>query len=282
MKVKKNKAEIAVRRKFLNPLKTGNKKNLSKLNSKQTIFPKETINLLTQTYNTIQNVHIFMKSKQIVEANVLLRSAFENLVMAMVIYFDEPTYTEYKNLSTTNETRYKTKPGKLRSEFKKHIKDVTEDFFEDTSKKEIKDMLDELYDKLCNFTHSTLIVSAMIEMKDTNEEDILILLSYQNIYIVEIILFYCLKYLTHDKEHFLKVTNISMSWLIYMVNISLKFKNKEHNFKKYNEFLHYDKNVEFFEKNKNDSKKTQDVWLKFSEHLKDNEDFINAFNEFIS
>lgn len=70
----------------------------------------ETINLLNQTRKTLKNAHKFINSKEVVDANSLLRSAFENLIMGMMINESENTYKEFINLSIDDTTRQYTKP----------------------------------------------------------------------------------------------------------------------------------------------------------------------------
>ena len=76
----------------------------------------ETVNLLNQTRKTLKNVHKFIKNTEVVDANSLLRSAFENLIMGMMIYENTSTYKEFINLSIDDKTRQYTKPQKLRND----------------------------------------------------------------------------------------------------------------------------------------------------------------------
>ena len=96
------------------------------------------------------------------DANTLLRSSFENLIMAMMINRDENVYNEFIELSINNQTRCNTKPQTLRNNFRRVLKELDCDIFNEISNTKLKSMLDELYDKLCLFTHSTLIVNAMV------------------------------------------------------------------------------------------------------------------------
>jgi hypothetical protein len=275
------KIEKAINKNFLRPLKEGNSKNIVKLNNHNNIYPNETVNLLTQTYYTLSNVHKLMKNNELVDANILLRSSFENLVMAMMIHFDKDTYNEFKDLKTTDGNRNKTKISTLRNEFRKYLKQICTDLFDDVSKKDIKKILDELYDKLCLFTHSTLIVSTMNEIKKNKDDQVLILLSYQNVYFIEILLFYCLIYFTHDKSHFLKSENITISWLLYIAITAQKFKESNIDYKKYNEFLYYESNTQFFKKQKNDIEKFKNETTELENEIKENDKFRQSLIEFM-
>ena len=133
---------VSVMRKYIN-------KFLKQLDNNEIIKRKETINLLTQTRNTLKNVYKFINSKDIVDANCLLRSAFENLIMGMMINESENTYKEFINLSIDYTMRKYTKPQKLRNDFRKVLRKLDGDFFIDLNNRNLKDMLDESYDKMC-------------------------------------------------------------------------------------------------------------------------------------
>ena len=56
-------------------------------------------------------------------------------------------------------------------------------------------MLDEFYDKMCLFTHSTIFVNAMVELEKDNDLDLYAISIKMNTYFVEVLLYLCLKYL---------------------------------------------------------------------------------------
>ena len=58
----------------------------------------------------------------------------------------------------------------------------------------------EFYDKLCLYTHSTLVVNAMIEVGINNDEDLFISINKVNVYFLEILVYVCLKYLSKNEE----------------------------------------------------------------------------------
>ena len=86
----KAKLEKSVKNNFIIPLRNANKQNI-KLLYKNSDIRRETINLLNQSLISIKNIHYLINKKSLVDANTLLRSCFENVVMAMMIYFDEDT-----------------------------------------------------------------------------------------------------------------------------------------------------------------------------------------------
>ena len=82
----KEKIKVKVRYKFIIPLRKSNRENIDRLyKEKNDKLPKESVNLLNQTYMTIKNVHKLIKNKSLVDSNTLIRSAFENLIMGMMI-----------------------------------------------------------------------------------------------------------------------------------------------------------------------------------------------------
>ena len=85
----------AINRKFIRPLKDGCIYNVSKLENEKRTKHHETISLLKQAHKTLINVDYNLKSYNLVDANTLLRSSFEYIMMAMMIQFDENVYNEF-------------------------------------------------------------------------------------------------------------------------------------------------------------------------------------------
>lgn len=209
----------------------------------------ETINLLNQTRKTLKNVHKFINSKEVVDANSLLRSAFENLIMGMMINESENTYKEFINLSIDDTTRQYTKPQKLRNDFRKVLRKLDGDLFIEMSNRNLKDMLDEFYDKMCLFTHSSIVVNAMIEIEKEDDLDIYFIASKQNTYFVEMLLYLCLKYLCNYKKDPIDITYIVLGWYVLISDVP-KEKVIPEKMGKLNKLLYADFNKEYLEKNK--------------------------------
>lgn len=209
----------------------------------------ETINLLNQTRKTLKNVHKFINSKEVVDANSLLRSAFENLIMGMMINESENTYKEFINLSIDDTTRQYTKPQKLRNDFRKVLRKLDGDLFIEMSNRNLKDMLDEFYDKMCLFTHSSIVVNAMIEIEKDDDLDIYFIALKQNTYFVEMLLYLCLKYLCNYKKDPIDITYIVLGWYVLISDVS-KEKVTPEKMEKLNKLLYVDFNKEYLEKNK--------------------------------
>ena len=236
-----------VNEKFIKIMRKSIKNNLMKLNKIVTL-KKETTNLLTQSNNTLKNVHYLVRKKSLVDANTLLRSSFENLIMAMMINRDENVYNEFINLSINNQTRHNTKPQTLRNNFRKVLKDLDCDIFNEISNTELKDLLDEFYDKLCLFTHSTLIVNAMVELEKDESLSVYIFAIKQNAYFLELLIYLCLKYLNNSNEE-IDVSYIALGYILLLSDVKKEELNKE-NLDRLNSLLYSDVNNEYFEKNK--------------------------------
>ena len=209
----------------------------------------ETINLLNQTRKTLKNVHKFINSKEVVDANSLLRSAFENLIMGMMINESENTYKEFINLSIDDTTRQYTKPQKLRNDFRKVLRKLDGDLFIEMSNRNLKDMLDEFYDKMCLFTHSSIVVNAMIEIEKDDDIDIYVIALKQNTYFVEMLLYLCLKYLCNYKKDLIDITYVVLGWYVLISDVP-KEKVTPEKMEKLNKLLYADFNKEYLEKNK--------------------------------
>lgn len=209
----------------------------------------ETINLLNQTRKTLKNAHKFVNSKEVVDANSLLRSAFENLIMGMMINESENTYKEFINLSIDDTTRQYTKPQKLRNDFRKVLRKLDGDLFIEMSNRNLKDMLDEFYDKMCLFTHSTILVNAMIEIEKDDDLGIYVIALKQNTYFVEMLLYLCLKYLCNYKKDPIDITYVVLGWYVLISDVPKKKVTPE-KMKKLNKLLYADFNKKYLEKNK--------------------------------
>lgn len=233
---------VMVMRKYIN-------KFFKELDNDKQFKRPETINLLNQTRKTLKNVHKFINSKEVVDANSLLRSAFENLIMGMMINENENTYKEFINLSIDDKTRQYTKPQKLRNDFRKVLRKLDGDLFMKMSNRNLKDMLDEFYDKMCLFTHSTIVVNAMIEIEKDDDLDIYVIALKQNVYFVEMLLYLCLKYLCNYKKDPIDSTYVVLGWYVLISDVP-KEKVTPEKMERLNKLLYADFNREYLEKNK--------------------------------
>lgn len=235
--------------KFVNVMRRYINKFFKELDNDKQFKRPETINLLNQTRKTLKNVHKFINSKEVVDANSLLRSAFENIIMGMMINENENTYKEFINLSIDDKTRQYTKPQKLRNDFRKVLRKLDGDLFMEMSNRNLKDMLDEFYDKMCLFTHSTIVVNAMIEIEKDDDLDIYVIALKQNAYFVEMLLYLCLKYLCNYKKDPIDSTYIALGWYV-LISDAPKEKVTPEKMERLNKLLYADFNREYLEKNK--------------------------------
>ena len=257
----------AINRKFIRPLKDGCIYNVSKLENERRTKHQETISLLKQAHKTLINVDYNLKSYNLVDANTLLRSSFEYIMMAMMIQFDENVYNEFTTLGIERD---KTRICEIIDKFRTHMNEICEPAFKDLNRKEKLSMLTELYDKMCNFTHSTLIVSTVIEINSPKEKEIFQLLIYQNYHFLKMLLFVCLKYFTNDNKHYLELGSVGFTYLFLLANISNKIQEYKIDFSKYNDLLYYDKNVKYFKKDKKETEKLNVEINEFKEEVQNN------------
>ena len=235
--------------KFVNVMRRYVNKFFKDLENDKEFKRPETVNLLNQTRKTLKNVYKFIKNKEVVDANSLLRSAFENLIMGMMINESEDTYKEFINLSIDDTTRQYTKPQKLRNDFRKVLRKLDGDLFIDMNSRDLKDFLDEFYDKMCLFTHSTILVNAMIEIEKDDDLDIYVVALKQNTYFVELLLYLCLKYLCNYKKDPIDITYLLLGWYVLISDVP-KEKITPEKMEKLNKLLYADFNKEYLEKNK--------------------------------
>lgn len=281
MQISNKKINSAIKEKFIRPLNDGIKYNINKLNTEKRVKYKETISLLTQSYNTLSSIEYLLKAGSLVDANSLLRSSFEYILVGMMLQFEDNVFNEFINLSIDDEkARDYTKIQKLINKFKTHLNDISSDLFKDFNREEKGEMLTDLYDKLCKFTHSSLFVTTIVEIKNKDDLEILKMLNYQNFYFIKILLFCCLKYFTNDKEHYLYKENMGFSFLLYYFQVGIKLKNSKLTFEKYKDFLYKDENEKYFKKNEEYKEKIKDDIVSLKEDI-DNENFVVALNNFL-
>lgn len=265
--------------KYIVPIRKNTSKNIKKMYLfNDNNFPKESRNLLNQSYMTIKNVNKLIKSNCLVDSNTLIRSAFENLIMGMMIYLDSNVYEEFKKLGLKEEERFYTKQQKLRNLFKAKLKIIDKDMFGDISNRKIKKMLDEYYDKLCLFTHSTLIVNEMVEGTLNNDEELFLIIAKQNMYFLEILLNSCLKYITKDNSNSIRYEYMFVGWYILISDINRKKYTKEY-LNKYRGLLYEDINEDYLNQGSDDLKLLQEEMKKLEKVIKENPFAVVEFLE---
>lgn len=194
-----NELENIVSKESIKPLKRYIKKYLNSLKNNNKVAV-ETINLLEQSNCTIQNIFKLLKCNELVDSATLIRSSMEKIMMAMMIYFDpDNTYKEFKCLKKCGKGE-DTKPSTILKKFGTKLKEINPILFGELSDEEIKTLLEEIYDKMCLYTHSSIVVSLMIEIKKNRDEELFIAFFYQIVYFLELLLYCCLKFINGDKK----------------------------------------------------------------------------------
>lgn len=281
MQISNKAINSAIKRKFVKPLNDGIRYNINKLKAEENVKHKETINLLSQSVDTLNNIEYLLRINSLVDANSLLRSSFEYILVGMMLQFEDSVFNEFINLSIDDENaRDYTRIQKLINKFGTHLNEINSELFKDFNRKEKGNMLTDLYEKLCKFTHSSLFVTTIVEVKNNDDIEILKMLNYQNFYFVKILLFCCLKYFTNDNKHYLYQDNISFSILLYYLQVSIKLKNSKIAFEKYNDFLYRNENEKYFKKDDKYKEKVKETVISLKENV-DNEKFKEAVIEFL-
>ena len=270
----KEKFDLKVKNDFIKPLRSSSKRNLNKIYKIDSI-PKEVKNLLNQSLTTIRNVNNMLNHNHLVDANTLLRSCFENTIMAMMIYFDDNVFDEFKVLGLDESNRVYTKLSFLRNGFKKHLKDINPELFNDISNRMIGNMLQDYYDKLCLYTHSTLLVNEMIEIKMNKDEDLFAFAFKINTFFMEIILYSCLKYLVNDKTS-LDYNYIVLELFSILATIDKKKCTPDY-LKKYNDLLYPDINDKFINKDSQMIKEMQNMSNDIKEFINKNPVLVASY-----
>ena len=257
------------KQKFVVPLRTSTKLNLKYLNSNMNGISKETFNLIKQAQDTIKNCHKLLTTNSVTDANILLRASFENLVMGMMIYFDQNVYDEFKNLNIDDTNRNYTKQQTLRNAFRKKLKTIDSELF-GLSNTLTKKLLDDFYNKLCLYTHSTLIVNEMVEISKNGDQEVFVVLTKQNVYLVEIMINSCLRYLNNN--HFKSRINelyLLIGLFVLVMDLDKNKLSKEY-LEKYNEFLYLDINREYIKKNEKDVNNVKELLDEINKEILNN------------
>jgi len=267
--------EQIVKNNFIKPMRKYIKKYLKNISVTDSISI-ETINLLHQANNTINNVYKILGKNDIVDSATLMRSCMEKIMMSMMIYFDpKDTYEEFKDLEKCGKSK-NTRPTAIMKNFKLHLKEINPLLFEEFEDNELQLLLEETYEKLCLYTHSSIAVSMMIEVNRNKDEDLFILYFYQIAYFLEILLYCSLKYLTNDKENHIDVFCIFMGFAILWSKVD-KNKFTEDYTNKYKEYLHWEINKHFADKYKGILEKMKIDWSNLQQEINDNKEVVENY-----
>ncbi len=248
MELTQENIDKTIKEKFINKLNRNCKKSLKNL-EKSNIKHRETLGLLLQSSNTIKNADMNLKKYNFVDANSLLRSALEYMIMAIMIEFDDEVFNEFVVLSNNDIqlTRKYTIINTLLHKFAKHLKKISPTLFYDTTNKEREKLITGLYDLLCKYTHASIVVTIFKEIKNDKEKEVLRLFMDYNLYFIKLILLDCMRYLNEDKRNYIDEETIGFCIFLNIIKILNIIQNDKMNFEKFINLLYYDSvNNEFY------------------------------------
>lgn len=267
--------EQLVKNDFIKPMRKYIKKYLKQLSVTDDISI-ETINLLHQANNTINNVYKLLRKNDIVDSATLMRSCMEKIMMAMMIYFDPTdTFEEFKDLEKCGRSK-NTRPTAILDNFKFKLKEINSVLFEEFEDDELQLLLEETYEKLCLYTHSSIVVSMMIEVNKNNDEDLFALYFYQIAYFLEILIYSSLKYLTNDNKDHIDAFCIFMGFTLLCSRVD-KNKLTEDYTNKYKDYLHWEINEHFTDKYKDEVEKLKNDWSNLQQEINENKEVVGNY-----
>ena len=267
--------EQLVKNNFVKPMRRYIKKYLEQLSVTDNISI-ETINLLHQANNTINNVYKLLKKNDIVDSATLMRSCMEKIMMAMMIYFDpKDTFEEFKDLEKCGRSK-NTRPTAILDNFKFKLKGINPVLFEEFEDDELQLLLEETYEKLCLYTHSSIVVSMMIEVNKNKDEDLFALYFYQISYFLEILIYSSLKYLTNDNKDHIDTFCIFMGFTLLCSRVD-KNKLTEDYTNKYKNYLHWEINENFADKYKDEVEKMKNDWSNLQQEINENKEVVGNY-----
>ncbi len=170
MELTQENIDKTIKQKFIDKLNRNCQKSLKKL-EKSNVKHRESLGLLLQASNTIKNANMNLKKYNFVDANSLLRATLEYIIMAIMIELDE-VFNEFIVLSNNDIqlTRKHTIINTLLHKFAKHLKEISPTLFYDTTNKERKKLIIDLYDLLCKYSHASVVVSIFEDIKSDKEK----------------------------------------------------------------------------------------------------------------
>lgn len=267
--------EQLVKNNFVKPMRRYIKKYLEQLSVTDNISI-ETINLLHQANNTINNVYKLLKKNDIVDSATLMRSCMEKIMMAMMIYFDpKDTFEEFKDLEKCGRSK-NTRPTAILDNFKFKLKGINPVLFEEFEDDELQLLLEETYEKLCLYTHSSIVVSMMIEVNKNKDEDLFALYFYQISYFLEILIYSSLKYLTNDNKDHIDAFCIFMGFTLLCSRVD-KNKLTEDYTNKYKNYLHWKINEQVADKYKDEVEKMKNDWSNLQQEINENKEVVGNY-----
>lgn len=267
--------------KFNKPLEKEILESLHDLKGKEYQIPSECKNLFEQAYKTIKSVEVLLDNNLLVDCNSLLRTCMENIITSTMIAINEGVYNEFKNLTLKDGER-EFSIQRIRNLFKNKLKEIDGDLFEDISNTMIQNMLDELYNKLCKYTHSSLVINLTVEMCNNGDDDILKFSVKMILGFLKVLLNSCMKYFTKNETQ-IEYGLFGLLTIVYSLEIDVK-KYNDGRIEKYKELIYAPINEVIFENDRKNIEKVQkereDLAKTIQEHPKEVENFLaNLFKQ---
>ena len=210
------------------------------------------------------------------DSATLMRSCMEKIMMAMMIFFDPTeTFEEFKNLEKCGKSK-NTRPTAILNNFKSKLKEINPVLFEEFEDDELQSLLEETYEKLCLYTHSSIVVSMMIEVNKNNDEDLFVLYFYLIAYFLEILIYSSLIYLTNDNKDHIDAFCIFMGFTLLCSRVD-KNKLTEDYTNKYKDYLHWEINEHFTDKYKDEVEKLKNDWSNLQQEINENKEVVGNY-----
>lgn len=231
----------AINKRFIKPLNENCKEGIKKLH-KSKLKHMETIGLLTQAFNTINNSENNLKKYNFVDACTLLRASLEYMIMAYMIEDDEEIYNEFLILSN-NDMKFNRKYtilNTLLNKFGKKLNKIDKELFYDTTNREREKIITDLYDVLCKYSHASIVVSVFSTIKNKKEKEALRMLLSYNLYFVKVVLLKCLNHFNIVDKDIIDEEIIGISILVSGIKIYDYIKKNNINFDKFKELFYYE------------------------------------------
>lgn len=167
--------------------------------------------------------------------------------MAMMIYFDSNnTFTDFIDLERCGRTE-NTRPTSLLKKFAPKLKEIALPLFEAFSEETLQALLNETYEKLCLYTHSSIAVTMMIEVNKNHDEDLFKVFFCLSAYFLEVLIYYSLKYLVDDKKSHVDIICMMIGFALLCSKFD-KNKLAVSHINKYSDYLHGEINETFTNK----------------------------------
>ena len=268
------KIKKSINNKFIKIINSGIKSNIGVIKEQKPFKHFESSYLIIQSAKSLDQAERLLRGEDFIDSNILVRSSLEYLMMVINIQYHDDAYDEFINLNIKYGERDITRPERMISKFKTHLNEISEDFFKQFNGDEKKELFQELYNKLCFFTHGSLYIVAYSNIKTVNVKEIFKYVSLINIYFLKLTIFLSMTYFSRDKEHNLKIENVYYSYLLVILQIAELMKEAKEDIAEIKKYLYIEKNNEYFEEIEKGNKRVKDFINDNQAFMDDNKDVL--------